>query len=86
MVLHPFTTQHKLQDAEEQYLQAVYSFRDAENKKSPSYAVGNCKMNLLEADLFRLRQLIYSKSTCFMQKRKRIDQCFFRCPEPAWGG
>jgi hypothetical protein len=37
MTLRAFTAQHKLQDTEEQYLQAVYRFRDAEQKQSLSY-------------------------------------------------
>ena len=58
MTLRAFTSQHKLQDTEEQYAKAVYRFRDAEQKQSLSYTAAKCEMNRLEADLFRLRNLI----------------------------
>ena len=85
MALRAFTAKHKLKDAEEQYLKAVYRFRKAEMIDSLDYRSARREMNRLEAELFRLRQSIYSREPYFTHKRKRVDQSLSRCPEPAWG-
>ena len=84
MVLRSFTAQHKLQDAEEQYLQAVYRFRDAENKQSLSYADAKREMNRHEANLFRLRHSIYSKDLSGILKVREKRTPSGCCPVPAW--
>lgn len=86
MTLRAFTAEQKLKDAEDQYLQSVYRFRQAERSQSLDYRPARRDMNRLEAELLRLRQSIYSNELYCMQQRKRIDQSFSRCPEPAWGG
>lgn len=83
--LRIFTIDHKLADIQEEYLQSVYRFRQAEKMQSLDYRPARCEMNRLEAELFMLRHSIYSKTPYFTRKRKRIDQSFSRCPEPAWG-
>lgn len=84
MPLRAFTAEHKLKDAEEEYLQSVYRFRKAEKRQSLDYRPARCEMNRLEAELLRLRQSIYSDQPYYNHKRKRIDQSFSRCPDPAW--
>lgn len=84
MPLRAFTAEHKLKDAEDQYLQSVYRFRKAEKIQSLDYRPARSEMNRLEAELFMLRQSVYSNTPYFTRKRKRIDQSFSRCPEPAW--
>ena len=85
MTLRAFTAQQKLKDAEDKFLQSVYRFRKAEKIQSLDYRFARCEMNRLEAELFMLRHSIYSNTPYFTRKRKRIDQSFSRCPEPAWG-
>ena len=84
MTLRAFTAEQKLRDAELQYLQSVYRFRQAEKSQSLDYRPARRDMNRLEAELLRLRQSIYSNNPYYTQQRKRIDQTFSRCPEPAW--
>ena len=85
MPLQAFTAEQQLKDVEDQYLQSVYRFRKAEKIQSLDYRPARCEMNRLEAELFRLRQSIYSFTPYLTRKRKRIDQSFSRCPEPDWG-
>ena len=85
MPLRAFTAEHKLKDAEDQYLQSVYRFRKAEKIQSLDYRPARCEMNRLEAELFRLRQSIYSQSVTHTQRGKKIDLSLERCPKPAWG-
>jgi len=84
MIRRAFTAEHKLQDVEDKYLKAVYRFRQAERSESRDYRFARCEMNRLEAELLRLRQSIYSDQPYYTHQRKRIDQSFSRCPEPAW--
>lgn len=84
MPLRAFTAEQQLKDAEDQYLQSVYRFRQAEKSQSLDYRPARRDMNRLEAELLRLRQSIYSNELHYMQQRKRIDHSFSRCPEPAW--
>ena len=84
MALRAFTVHHKLQDAEQQYLEAAYRFRNAEQKQSVGYKAAKCEMNRLEAELFRLRYSIYSKDSTAIQKDKKSLSLIDRCPEPAW--
>ena len=85
MSLRAFTAEQKLIDAEEQYLKAVYRFRNAELRQSLDYRPARCDMNRLEAELFQLRQSIYSQRVTRTQRGKKIDLSLERCPEPAWG-
>ena len=84
MPLRAFTAEQKLKDAEDLYLKAVYRFRKAELRESLDYRPSRREMNMLEVELFRLRQSIYSNTPYLTRNRKRIDQSFSRCPEPAW--
>jgi len=86
MTLRAFTAEQKVRDAELQYLQSVYRFRQAEKSQSYDYRPARRDMNRLEAELLRLRQSLYSNQLYYRQQRKRIDHSFSRCPEPAWTG
>ena len=86
MPLRAFTAEHRLKDAEDQYLQSVYRFRKAEKLQSLDYRPARRAMNRLEAQLLKLRQSIYSNKPYYTHEKKTIDQSFFRCPEPAWKG
>ena len=85
MTLRAFTTKQKLKDAEEMFLQSVYRFRKAEKIQSLDYRPARREMNRLEAEIFRLRQSIYSQTVTNTQRGKKIDLSLDRCPEPAWG-
>ena len=78
------TSEHKLADVEQRYIQSIYRFRRAEKSQSRDYRPARCEMNRLEAELFMLRQSVYSNTPYFTRKRNMIDQSFSRCPEPAW--
>lgn len=46
-----FTPQHKLQDAEQEYIEAIYRCRRAENEQSSDYASTKREMLHLETQL-----------------------------------
>ena len=77
-----FTSQHKLRDAKEEYVQAVYRFREAELVNSPNLIALKREMEFLGRKLEAYRRWFYSGES--------IDGYFEcsvpseRCPKPAW--
>ena len=79
-----FTAQHMLQDAEQEFAEAIYRLREAEKNMSGDYDAARCAMNDAEGKVATIRQHIYN-GTPFKLLEKQIPfQQFDRCPFPAW--
>jgi len=77
-----FTPQHKLRDAQEEFAQAVYRFRTAEEANAPNLIAVKREMEFLERTVEYCRHCLYTGQP--------IDECSEcselpeRCPEPTW--
>ena len=77
-----FTAQHKLRDAEEEYVQSVYRFRKEEQANAPNLIDLKREMEFLQRKVAVYRRWFYSGEP--------IEECVEwpapseRCPEPAW--
>ena len=79
-----FTAQHMLEDAEQEYIEAVYRFRRAEQDQSSDYASSKREMLRLEARVRTIREHIYGGKTFELFEPKQTTNQFIGCPEPAW--
>ena len=77
-----FTSEHKLRDAEEEYVQAAYKFREAEHADVPNLICLKREMEDLGRKLEFYRQCIYSGQT--IEGYAEWSELPDRCPEPAW--
>ena len=79
-----FTAQHKLDDAAEEYMAAIYRFRKAESEMSDDYNEARCEMNRLEIALLSVRGCIYSNSIHLLFDHQGVTKEFTDCPKPDW--
>jgi hypothetical protein len=79
-----FTAQHKLDDASEEYMAAIYRFRKAESDMSDDYNEARCEMNRLELTLRSVRECIYSNSPHLLFTHQGVTKEFTDCPKPDW--
>ena len=79
-----FTPQHKLEDAEQEYAEAIYRFRRAEEEISADYTSTKLEMIRLEARVRAIREHIYAGKTFELFEPKQTTNQFIGCPEPAW--
>ena len=79
-----FTPQHKLEDAEQEYIKAVYRFRRAEEEQSTEYGTTKREMLRLEANLATVREHIYRGTTYELFESKQMRTLIVGCPEPVW--
>ena len=79
-----FTPQHKLEDAEQEYLEAIYRFRRAEEGISADYTSSKLEMIRLEAKVRAIREHIYRGTTYELFESPRAMNRPIGCPEPAW--
>ena len=77
-----FTCQHKLRDAKEEYVQAVYRFREAELANAPNLIVLKREMGFLGSKLEAYRRWIYSGG--LIDEYVELPAPSDRCPKPAW--
>ena len=77
-----FTPQHKLQDAKEEYLQAVYRFRAAEQANSSDLIALKREMEFLGRKLEAYRRWFYSGES--IEEYVELPAPLDRCPKPAW--
>ena len=77
-----FTSQHKLRDSQEEFTQAVYRFRAAEEANAPNLITLKRDMEFLGRKLEAYRRLFYSGESIdgYVECPAPSD----RCPEPAW--
>ena len=77
-----FTPQHKLRDAKEEYAQAVYRFREAEQANSPDLIALKREMEFLGRKLEAYRRWFYSGAS--IEEYVELPAPLDRCPKPAW--
>ena len=77
-----FTPQHKLRDAKEEYVQAVYRFREAEQANSPDLIALKREMEFLGRKLEAYRRWFYSGES--IEEYVELPAPSDRCPKPAW--
>ena len=77
-----FTPKHKLEDAKEEYVQAVYRFREAEQANSPDAVALKREMEFVGRKLEAFRRWHYSGESIeeYVEWAAPSD----RCPKPAW--
>ena len=78
-----FTPQHKLEDAEQEYVEAIYRFRRAEEEQAADYPSAKLE-NWLEAKVRAIREHIYRGTTYELFESPRAMNRPIGCPEPAW--
>ena len=79
-----FTARHKLKDAVEDYIEAIYRFRRAEAEKSSDYNEARREMNRLEQRLLWTRYCVYSNSTHILLDTLPQNSQLTNCPSPIW--
>ena len=77
-----FTSQHKLRDAKEEFAQATYRFRAAEEANAPNLIALKREMEFLGRKLEFYRQCVYSGQP--IEGYSEWSELPERCPEPAW--
>ena len=78
------TPQQQLEDAEQEYAEAIYRFRRAEHELSFDYASSKREMLRLEARVRAIRGHIYGGKTFELFEPKQTTNQFIGCPKPAW--
>ena len=79
-----FTPQHQLEDAEQEYVEAIYRFRRAEEETTADYTSAKLEMISLEAKVRAIREHIYGGKTFELFETSRAMNQLIRCPKPAW--
>ena len=79
-----FTPQQKKEDAEQEYVEAIYRFREAEKTQSSDYDAAKRNMLYLEAKLIGIRGSIYRGMGYELFDRKQPAPLPTGCPKPAW--
>ena len=77
-----FTSEHKLRDAQEEFTQAVYRFRAAEEANAPNLVALKREMEFLGRKLEFYQQCVYSGQP--IEGYAEWSELPERCPEPAW--
>ena len=80
-----FTPRHKLQDAQEEFAQALYRFRSAEDANAPNRYVLKREMEFLDRKVQTYRYCVYTKQPIEEYERYSIVHLAGCCPKPAWG-
>ena len=77
-----FTSEHKLRDAQEEFTQAVYRFRAAEEANASNLIALKREMEFLGRKLEAYRRWFYSGESIdeYIEWAAPSD----RCPKPAW--
>ena len=77
-----FTSQHKLRDTQEEFAQAVYRFRAAEEAKAPNLIALKREMEYLGRKLEAYRRWFDSGES--IGGNVESSELPERCPVPAW--
>ena len=77
-----FTSEHKLRDAQEDFTQAVYRFRAAEEGNAPNLVALKREMEFLDRKLEAYRRWFYSGES--IDGYAEWSEVPERCPKPAW--
>ena len=79
-----FLPNHKLRDAEEEYTNSIYRFREAEASGSNDYCAARVEMNRLEMKLLNMRQYIYTGNVDNLFELDETSNLIIGCPKPDW--
>ena len=77
-----FTSEHKLRDVKEEFTQAVYRFRAAEEANAPNLIALKREMEFLGRKLEHYRYCVYAGLP--VEEYAEWSALPERCPEPAW--
>ena len=77
-----FTSQHKLRDAQEEFSEAVYRFRAAEEANAPNLIALKREMEFSGRKLEYYRQCAYTGQP--IEGYAEWSELPERCPKPAW--
>ena len=77
-----FTSQHKLRDAQEEFTEAIYRFRAAEEANAPNLIALKREMEFLGRKLEFYRKCVYTGQ--LIGGYAEWSELPERCPEPAW--
>ena len=77
-----FTSEHKLRDAQEEYTQAVYRFRAAEEANARNLVSLKREMEFLGRKLEYCRQCVYAGLP--VEEYAEWSVLPERCPKPVW--
>ena len=77
-----FTSEHKLRDAQEEFAQAIYRFRAAEEANTPNLNTLKREMEFLGRKLEAYRRWSYSGES--IDGYIKWPAPSNRCPKPAW--
>ena len=73
---------HKQRDAKEEYVQAVYRFREAAQANSPNLIALKHEMEFLGRKLEEYRRWFFSGES--IEEYVELPAPLDRCPKPAW--
>ena len=79
-----FTPQHKLRDAEEAYVQAVYRLRSAEEAYEQNMSDLKREMDFLFRKVERYRHCLHAGKPLEEYLEYSAASADRRCPKPAW--
>ena len=79
-----FISQHKLQDAEEAYVQAVYRLRSAEDAYEQKVSDLKWEMDFLFRKVGLYRHCLYAGKRSKEYLEYSAASAKRRCPKPAW--
>ena len=79
-----FTPKQQLEDAEQEYAEAIYRFRRAEEEDTADYITAKLEVIRLEAKVRAIREHIYGGKSFELFEPKQTTNQFIECPEPAW--
>ena len=77
-----YTSEHRLRDAQEEFTQAVYRFRSAEESNARNLISLKREMEFLDRKLEYCRQCVYAGLP--VEEYVEWSELPERCPEPAW--
>ena len=79
-----FTPRHKLRDVQEEFAQAVYRFRTAEEANAPNLIELKREMEYLDRKVKHHRYCLYSGQAVEDYVEYSAACAAARCPKPAW--
>ena len=79
-----FTSKHRLQDAENEFIEALYRLRAAEDAGSPNRIELKTKVGLLDRKLGYHRLRLYSGIPIEEFGDEVAPNATYRCPAPSW--
>ena len=79
-----FTSKHKLRDAQEEFAQAIYRFRAAEDADAPDRIALKREMEFLDRKVRFYRYCIYHDQPIDGYAEYPALHTETRCPKPAW--